>query len=291
MLKLCIISLIIITCIIRFLYIKKLSNKRFNQYKSKVKETYTKHGKISYIDEGNGEVILSIHGICGGYDQAYDTVSDYINNYRIIAPSRFGYPGSDIPNNANVDMQVETYIELLNQLGINKCYILATSAGGAIAIKFALSHPERTKGLILYCSSYPNISKPTKVMKYAGPPSLFLNDIMMWLISPLFKPIMGMDKNTLKEIIPLKERKKGIVFDSKESNVVMAKNYQEYDLKKLKVPLLSIHSKDDKLANYMVAEVWSNKVKNSTLLLFENGGHLMNGHSDEIYNALCNFIK
>ena len=291
MIKFYIVGFIIIACIIRFIYIKCLSNKRFRYYKNKTKKVSTKYGKISYIDEGNGEIILSVHGICGGYDQAYETVSSYINNYHIIAPSRFGYPGSDIPNNPNIDMQVEAYIELLDKLGINKCYVLATSAGGAVAIKFALLHPERTKGLILYCSSYPNISKPDKVMKYAGPPSIFLNDFMMWLISPLFKPIMGMNKSTLKEIIPLKERKKGIIFDGKECNIVMSKDYKEYDLRKLKVPLLAIHSKDDKLANYKMAETWSKYVKNSTLFLFEDGGHLMSGHASEIYSALCNFIK
>ena len=31
------------------------------------------YGKMSYVDTGKGEVILSVHGIFGGYDQAYDT--------------------------------------------------------------------------------------------------------------------------------------------------------------------------------------------------------------------------
>ena len=50
---------------------------------------------MSYIDEGDGEVIISCHGICGGYDQVYDTLADKTDTYRILAPSRFGYPGSD----------------------------------------------------------------------------------------------------------------------------------------------------------------------------------------------------
>lgn len=32
------------------------------------------YGKMSYVDTGKGEVILSVHGIFGGYDQAHDTV-------------------------------------------------------------------------------------------------------------------------------------------------------------------------------------------------------------------------
>ena len=30
------------------------------------------YGEIHYIDEGEGETILAVHGIFGGYDQAYD---------------------------------------------------------------------------------------------------------------------------------------------------------------------------------------------------------------------------
>lgn len=31
------------------------------------------YGDMTYVDSGEGEVILSVHGIFGGYDQAYDT--------------------------------------------------------------------------------------------------------------------------------------------------------------------------------------------------------------------------
>ena len=47
------------------------------------------YGDITYVDSGEGEVILSVHGIFGGYDQAYDTCKDFCSDYRIIAPSRF----------------------------------------------------------------------------------------------------------------------------------------------------------------------------------------------------------
>ena len=49
------------------------------------------YGDMTYVDSGEGEVILSVHGIFGGYDQAYDTCKDFCSDYRIIAPSRFGY--------------------------------------------------------------------------------------------------------------------------------------------------------------------------------------------------------
>lgn len=74
---------------------------------------------MTYVDE----VILSVHGIFGGYDQAFDTCCDFISDYRIIAPSRFGYLGSDIKGDGMPAQQTSAFVELLDQLGIDKIRI------------------------------------------------------------------------------------------------------------------------------------------------------------------------
>ena len=99
------------------------------------KTTHLSYGDMSYVDKGKGEVILSVHGIFGGYDQAYNTCENFNTDYRIIAPSRFGYLGSDVLGNGTPAEQATAYIELLDELGIEKVYLLATSAGGSIAIR------------------------------------------------------------------------------------------------------------------------------------------------------------
>lgn len=269
---------------------KKRAQERFAKYKAMAKIADTSYGKMSYIDEGTGEVILICHGICGGYDQAYDTLAKVEHNYRILAPSRFGYPGSDMPENATIEMQVETFKELLDQLGIDKTYVLGTSAGGTTAIKFALKYPERTKGLILYCSGYPALAAPKKEITYAGPPAIMCNDFLMWLVSPLFKPLMGMDPKTLNEILPMKPRKNGIVFDAKVSNTVMINTYKKYDLRNLEMPVLIIHAKDDKMADFKKAEPWIDRIKDCTFVALDSGGHLMEGNDIKIDTALEQFI-
>lgn len=74
------------------------------------------YGNMSYVDTGEGETILSVHGIFGGYDQAYDTCKDFSFDYRIIAPSRFGYLGSDILGKGTPAEQAAAYVELLDKL-------------------------------------------------------------------------------------------------------------------------------------------------------------------------------
>ncbi len=249
------------------------------------------YGDMSYVDKGEGEVILSVHGIFGGYDQAYNTCKDFSSDYRIIAPSRFGYLGNDVLGNGTPNEQATAYIELLDKLGIEKVYLLATSAGGSIAIRFALDYPERTKGMILYCSAMPLTAKPEKYAEYAGPPAFLCNDYTMFLISPLFESIMGMESSTIYSMLPISDRKDGVILDASITNPDMARNFEDYPIEDLQVPALIFHAKDDKLARYTDTEKAISRFSNYTFISFESGGHLLSGHGEEIKKAVSEFIE
>ena len=249
------------------------------------------YGKMTYIDEGKGEVILSIHGIFGGFDQAYETCKVFQEKYRILAPSRFGYLYSDIKGKGTPKEQAEAYLELINRKGIDKVFLLATSAGGTVAFRFALDYPERTKGLILFSSSLPYSEKPEKYPEYAGPPQFLCYDYAMFLISPLFQSIMGMDKSTIYGMLPIRERKKGVAIDAAITNIDMARNYDEYRIEDLKVPILILHSKDDKLASFESVKSVLHRFPRYQLVSFDKGGHLMVGHEKEVKEAVISFIE
>jgi pimeloyl-ACP methyl ester carboxylesterase len=290
------IPLVIVGAIVVYLLVQgirlpsalKNAEQRLNAYPAE--SIQLSHGKISYVDEGEGEVVLVVHGIFGGYDQAYNTGRDLVHTYRILAPSRFGYPGSDVMSEGAPADQVKAFAELLDILKIKKTYVLGTSAGGTVAIRFALDYPERTKGLILYCSAMPPAEKPETYEKYQGPPPFLCNNYAMFAISPLFEPIMGMAPETINSILPVNERRDGVINDATQTNPDMFKNYAEYPIEKLQVPSLIIHAKDDKLVNYSAVEEVISRFPNSTLVVFEAGGHLMEGHSKEIENALTSFL-
>ena len=284
--------ILVLVMVIAVKYNKAMDNavKRFSNYQNKAKTVETTYGKISYIEEGEGEVILVCHGICGGYDQAYDSLSDITDRYRVVAPSRFGYPGSEVPADPGIDNQVNAFVELLDSLNIDKVYVLGTSAGGAVAIKFALLYPQRTKGLILYCSGYPSVEEPEKEATYVGPPSAICYDFPMWFFSPLFGPLMGMDSDTIEKILPISIRHDGIILDAKIANTDMDNQYQKYDMSNLSAPVLIVHAKDDKLADYSNAALWASKIPDCTFVSFETGGHLMSGHAKEINEALEDFV-
>lgn len=267
----------------------KQGKERLQSYQAKT--IGLSYGNMTYVDHGKGKVILSVHGIFGGYDQAYDTCRDFSSDYRIIAPSRFGYLGSDVMGDGTPAEQAKAYVEMMDRLGIEKVYLLATSAGGSVAIRFALDYPERTSGLILYCSAMPYAKKPEKYMDYAGPPSFLCNDYAMFLISPLFEPIMGMNPDTIYGMLPISERKEGVVLDASITNPDMARNFDDYPIRDMKVPSLILQAKDDKLVSYSDTVQAVPLFPNCTFVEFEKGGHLMEGHGNEIRKRVNQFIS
>ena len=276
------------------------SCKRLAEYGA---ETITlSYGKMTYLDRekaaakaadaasSTGEVILSIHGLFGGYDQAYETCKVFRSGYRIIAPSRFGYLGSDVKGSGTPSEQAATFAELLNLLGIENVYLLATSAGGISAIRFALDYPERTKGLILFCSAMPYLEKPEKYDEYAGVPPFMCNDYAMFLFSPLFETIWGMPSSTIYTMLPIKDRKIGVILDGSVTNPDVARNFDNYKIEDLQTPTLILIAKDDKMASYEQTRKAVSRFPNCTFISFETGGHLMSGNSEKIEKAVSDFI-
>jgi pimeloyl-ACP methyl ester carboxylesterase len=255
------------------------------------KSAQLSYGAMTYIDEGEGEVILSVHGIFGGYDQAYDSVKNRKDKNRLLAPSRFGYLGSDVRGEGTPKEQAAAFEELLDHLDIDRAFVLGTSAGGTPAIRFALDYPERVKGLILYCSAMPVPEKPKAYLEYQAPPEPLLSDYAMYLISPLMPAMMGMPASTVQTIQPVAERKVGVVLDGRLTNPDMERNFDQYPIEALQAPVLILHSEDDPVASFEKVKQVQHRFPNLTLVSFPDGGHMMTGHGEEIDRALDNFLR
>lgn len=293
----------------------------FKSYRSEMKQFYanmetlngnileTSYGKMEYLCKGVGIPVLIVHGMAGGFDQALQTGIGLLGEgYKIIAVSRFGYLNSSLPEESTPEDQAKAYKEILDYLGIDETVILAVSAGGASALKFTLKYPERARSLILIGSGAPS---KKEIKGATGPPHFVINDFIFWFMLKYMKYAMlsmmfGIGKkeynnalpeeiqrvdNLLKTILPIKPRKPGMINDEKITNLDMIKNYDRYNLEKLTVPTLIIHAKDDPLASFKDAENMSKRMPNAKLVAFENGGHLIFGHSKEVQRIINDFIQ
>jgi pimeloyl-ACP methyl ester carboxylesterase len=275
----------------------KTINESYQKLKSyNVKTFDTEFGIMSYVDEGSGETVIISHGIFGGFDQGYSNLySIFGENYRKIAVSRFGYPGSALPDKPTPDKQAKVFLELIDELKIDKVFLIATSAGGTAGIKFALNYPDRVKGLILLSSAVPSIPRTKKELGMSGPPKFTLNDRLMLFFIRNFKGVfysMFGSKNVPDEVfdimLPVKPRKKGVIYDTEINNIDMAVNFNDYQVENLTVPILVINAKDDPMAKYEDTEYFLKRV-NAETLIYPDGGHLIIGH--DITEGIISFIE
>ncbi|MDR1601090.1 MAG: alpha/beta hydrolase [Tannerella sp.] len=275
----------------------KIINESYQQLETyNVKTFGTEYGIMSYVDEGFGEAIIISHGIFGGYDQGYTNLySIFGENYRKIAVSRFGYPGSDFPQEPTSNNQAKIFLELINKLQIDKVFLIAASAGGTAGIRFALDYPDRIKGLILLSSNVPSVPMTKKEIGRPGPPKFILNDRLMLFSIKNFKGVfysMFGSKNVGDEVfdglLPVKPRKRGIIADSEITNIDMDINFYDYPIENLKMPVLVIHAKDDPMVKYENIEYFLKRI-NAETLIFPDGGHLIIGH--DITKGIINFME
>ncbi|VEG27957.1 alpha/beta fold hydrolase [Actinomyces howellii] len=253
------------------------------------------HGEMTYVDRGSGEVILSAHGLYGGYDQAFDNVATLAGSHRVIAPSRLGYPGSAVRGGGSPEDQALAYVELLDHLGIDRVFVLGASAGGTPAIRMALDHPGRVKGLILYCSAAPWPKRPERPPGRQGPPAAVNRDWAMWMLSPLFPLALGLPRSTIHSMLPLSERSRGADLDARVTNRDMAVRFEDYPIESLEPPVLLIHARDDRVSRFGPpgghVEQSLPRYPRLTTLILDDGGHLLTGHSQQIDAVVTRFIS
>ncbi|MFC2106735.1 alpha/beta hydrolase [Bacteroidota bacterium] len=114
-------------------------------------EIQTSKGKVSYSTIGDGAVILLIHGEGTGLMDILKYKEIAAAGYKIICPSRPGYPGTSIELGKTPEEQSEVILSFLKALDINTPVIVITeSLGGPVALTFCRRFPDRVKAFITF---------------------------------------------------------------------------------------------------------------------------------------------
>ena len=106
---------------------------------------------MHYIDEGQGEIILMVHGIPDWSFGYRKLIKDLSKNYRCIAPDLLGFGLSDKPEDADysIQSQAKRLEQFIEKLGLQNITLLLHDFGGPIGLSYAVNHPENIKRLIL----------------------------------------------------------------------------------------------------------------------------------------------
>lgn len=89
----------------------------------------------------------------------------------------------------------------------------------------------------------------------------------------------------MDSLFPIHPRKRGVLFDLYVSNP----DVQAYQLKEISVPTLIINAKDDGLSAFGNAAQAARRIRRSTLVAIDRGGHLLLGSEALIKEEIAAF--
>jgi pimeloyl-ACP methyl ester carboxylesterase len=258
----------------------------------------TRWGAVEYAERGRGDPVLVVHGIFHNCVGGLFSVRDFSDG-RFIAPSRFGYLGSDLPLDATPAQQADALAALLDALGIDKVDVIAESAGATSALQLALRHPGRVKHLAVLVGNLPG--SPTAVVQ-PSLAKLFNRQLPLWVLrtfapSLMVRLVTGLPKGFvispedarfvnefIDSLFPVSP--KGVDFDAFVSNA----DVNDYKLEAVSVPTLIIHTRDDQIASHEASRRAAERIAGARFFSLEAGGHLMLGQATIIRDVLADFF-
>ena len=230
---------------------------------------------MEYAERGRGEPVLLVHGIFHGCDGGLMSTGGLPQDRRFIAPSRFGYLGSPLPEGATPARQADAFAALLDELAVDRTDVVGISAGTTSALQFAMRHPDRVKHLVVLSGNLPG--SPTAVVP-PGWARAFYADVPMWAMKVFarrtYLRMMGVPKDLAltggaaafvdrmaESIFPVAPRAAGGAFDAFVSNP----DVNDYPLETITVPTLLVHAEDDPLTSYDAARQAANRIPGARL--------------------------
>lgn len=114
--------------------------------------------EMAYVDQGEGEAIVLLHGYCGSSAYWEQVVPLLAQNYRVLAPDQRGHGQSAATQGTyTMELLANDAVQLLNYLGIKRTVVFGHSLGGYVTLAMEEKHPELLAGFALVHSmAYPD---------------------------------------------------------------------------------------------------------------------------------------
>ena len=105
--------------------------------------------KIHYVREGQGPVLLLMHGWPGFWWEWYKCIGELARHFDVIAPDMRGYGDSEKPDLADLskyhlNVVTDDHANLLGHLGIDRAYLVGHDYSALIMHKFVRKYRDRT---------------------------------------------------------------------------------------------------------------------------------------------------
>lgn len=224
-----------------------------------------KEDKFSYIEQGEGEVLLLLHGLFGALSNWKDVLNHFSKRYKVVIPLM------PIFEMNILKLSVEGLADFIDDFIVHKkfekVHFLGNSLGGHVALVYIRKHPQKITSLVLTGSSglYENAmggSYPKKGDK---------EFIRQKVALTFYDPATATDELVDEVFDTINDKGKVLRI------LMMAKSAIRHNMRKdipqITQPVCLIWGKDDTITPPQVGEEFNRLFPHSDLHLLDHCGH------------------
>jgi 3-oxoadipate enol-lactonase len=250
-------------------------------------------GRLYYEMSGQGETIMFIHdGLVHSatWDEQFDR---FAGEYRVIRYDRRGY-GQSGPACAPYS-DLEDLHRLFEQLQVSEAHLIGCSAGGRLAIDFALAYPEKVKSLILVGGVVSGLSFTDHFYTRGGlAKKEYFSDperaIKYWVFDDPYE-IAPENTAVKKKVAALLEANPQNV-TATSGGIIKRPPPAVERLAEIDVPVLIVVGEKDIPDVHAHAGVINEGIKGSRRIIVSGAGHLVHLEQPEVFNReVARFFK
>lgn len=239
---------------------------------------------FSYIEEGEGEVLLLLHGLMGALSNWGEVIEKFKGEYKVVIPM---LPIYDLPLlTTGVKTLAKHVHKFIKFKEFEKVTLIGNSLGGHVGLIYVLSHQDMVKALVLTGSSglYENA--------FGGSfPKRESYDFIKEKVEFTFFDPATATKELVDEVYEtVNDRHKVLRILAMAKSAI--RHNMSKDLSKITIPVSLIWGKNDKITPPDVALEFKQLLSDSELTWIDDCGHApMMERPKEFNESLVKFLE
>lgn len=266
----------------------------------------TDKNKIHYVDEGQGENFLMLHGNPTWSFFYRNLIKHFSKNHRVVVPDHMGCGLSDKPQDYNYTLEnhIQNVEALVKKLNLKDITLVVHDWGGAIGMGFATRHPELIKKVVVMnTAAFRSIEIPFRI-------NILKNPLGQWCIRQFnafawpatFMTVETPLSKTVKKgfLLPYSNYQTRIATAKFVDDIPMTETHPTYktlktiedNLHLVKAPFLILWGEKDFCFTMSFQKKWLTFFPHAKAITYHDAGHyLIEDKKEEVAREIERFIS
>jgi pimeloyl-ACP methyl ester carboxylesterase len=238
---------------------------------------------VTMLTAGAGDPLVFFHG--AGTFHGFDFALPWASKFKVMIPYHPGWGTSDdAPEMTVVGDYMLHYLEMFDQLGIEKANLVGISMGGRFAATFGMLHRRRVRKLVLICPAGLVVPEhPLLDLSKVAP-----QDVPKYLVNDLSTIAQHTPASPSPEFLAERARERASFERLMQTGLVGP--WPERWAHRINVPTLIVWGDKDRLIPPEHAQVWNKLIAGSRVHMVPGAGHLVPDEKPECVEAIAGFL-